>query len=74
MNYFKDKICWITGASSGIGEELAIQLSQYGAQVVLSARNIEALQQVLQKMKQPERHLILPLDLENQNEFPTLCQ
>ncbi len=74
MNYFKNKVVWITGASSGIGEELAIQLSQLGAQVVLSARNKEALQQVLKKMDQPTRHLVLPLDLEKQGEFPSLFQ
>jgi dehydrogenase/reductase SDR family member 7B len=74
MNYFKNKVVWITGASSGIGEELAIQLSQLGAQVVLSARNKEALNLVLQKMDQPTRHLVLPLDLEKQGEFPSLFQ
>ena len=74
MNYFKNKVVWITGASSGIGEELAIQLSQLGAQVVLSARNKEALNLVLQKMDQPTRHLVLPLDLEKQSEFPALSQ
>lgn len=74
MNYFNDKICWVTGASSGIGEELAIQLSQLNARVILSARNKESLQLVLSKMKNPENHIILPLDLEKQNEFPTLFQ
>jgi short-subunit dehydrogenase len=74
MNYFADKIIWITGASSGIGEELAIQLSRSGAKVVLSARNKEVLEQVLTKLNKPENHLILPLDLEKQNEFPVLLQ
>jgi short-subunit dehydrogenase len=74
MNYFKNKVVWITGASSGIGEELAIQLSQSGARVILSARNKESLQLVLQKMNHPERHLVIPLDLEKQYEFPTLSQ
>ncbi len=74
MNYFANKIIWITGASSGIGEELAIQLSHTGAKIVLSSRNKEALEQVLNKMNQPKNHLVLPLDLEKQYEFPTLCQ
>jgi short-subunit dehydrogenase len=74
MNYFENKVVWITGASSGIGEELAIQLSQLGASIVLSARNKETLQQVLKKMNHRTRHLVIPLDLEKQEEFPTLFQ
>ena len=46
---FKSKNIWITGASSGIGEELALQLSAAGANVVISARREEALQAVKAK-------------------------
>jgi len=73
MNYFANKVVWITGASSGIGEELAIQLSRLGARVVLSARNIEALQGVLHKLHEPSKHLIVALDLEKLNEFESHC-
>lgn len=37
---------WIIGASSGIGAAVASQLLQQGAQVILSARNLAALQEV----------------------------
>ncbi len=33
-----DKIAWITGAGSGIGEHTAIQLSEEGYTVILSGR------------------------------------
>lgn len=63
MNW-SNKVVWITGASSGIGEELACQVAQKGGIVVLSSRNEEALNRVRNRLSQPEKHMILPLDLE----------
>jgi NADP-dependent 3-hydroxy acid dehydrogenase YdfG len=40
---FKDKVVVITGASSGIGRELAYQLAEQGAWLSLAARNEERL-------------------------------
>ena len=44
--HFKNEIVWITGASSGIGEELAYSCSKRGAKVILSARNKISLEKV----------------------------
>ncbi len=49
--YFNQKVVWITGASSGIGEALVFELAKQGAQLVLSARNENTLQAVAQKAK-----------------------
>lgn len=43
---FQGKVVWITGASSGIGEQIALHLSKYGAKLILSARNKDKLYQV----------------------------
>jgi short-subunit dehydrogenase len=59
---FKNKTVWITGASSGIGKELAIQLSALGAKVILSARNVDTLNAVKSQLI-GEGHIVLPLDL-----------
>lgn len=43
---FSNKTVWITGASGGIGEALAVLLSKEGAQIILSARRVEELERV----------------------------
>jgi len=43
MNIYKDKICVITGAASGIGRALALSLAESGAQLALSDINAEGL-------------------------------
>ena len=67
---FADKVVWITGASSGIGEALAVEFSRYGARVVLSARREEELERVRQQLVWPENHLVLPLDVTDTDAFP----
>ncbi len=57
---FANKIWWITGASSGIGTALAEGLSQAGAKLVLSGRNVAALKDVAGHCKTPS--LILPFE------------
>ncbi len=42
---FEGQIVLVTGATSGIGKAIAIQLSQCGAKVILSGRNLELLEE-----------------------------
>jgi short-subunit dehydrogenase len=57
---FANQTVWITGASSGIGEALAVAWSREGAKVILSARNVAELERVAQSCP---GSVVLPLDL-----------
>ncbi|XP_040598883.1 dehydrogenase/reductase SDR family member 7 isoform X2 [Mesocricetus auratus] len=61
-------VVWVTGASSGIGEELALQLSKLGVSLVLSARRVQELERVKRRCLEngnikEKDILVLPLDL-----------
>jgi short-subunit dehydrogenase len=57
---FHNKVVWITGASSGIGEALAYAFAAEGALLVLSARREEELQRVA---KSCGNAYVLPFDM-----------
>jgi NAD(P)-dependent dehydrogenase (short-subunit alcohol dehydrogenase family) len=48
--FFGDKVVLITGASSGIGEELAVQLGRACAKLTLAARRADLLEALVQKI------------------------
>ena len=75
MNTYKDKVVWITGASSGIGEALAQAFASEGAKLVLSARRIEELQRVKQSLNFSDSNvLILPFDLSDSSKTNELTE
>lgn len=52
MTTLKNKVVFITGASSGIGEALAHQYAQKGANVVLLARRFELISSLAKKLSE----------------------
>lgn len=72
--YFHQKVVWITGASSGIGEELARQLDRAGARLILSARNVQKLDALKESLQQSDQHMVLPLDLAATSNLSVLTQ
>lgn len=66
---FDNKVVWITGASSGIGEALAHAFAVEGARLVLSSRRPEELERVRAACPRPEAHQIVPLDLTKPESF-----
>ena len=66
---FRDKVVWVTGASSGIGEALALAFSREGARLVLSSRNEAELERVRQNC---ETDLATDRAIMNLNFFGTI--
>lgn len=71
----KNKVVWITGASSGIGEALAKTFASEGARLILSARRDSELQRVKNLLKLADKDvMVLPLDLEDTSKVKDLTQ
>jgi short-subunit dehydrogenase len=67
-----NKIWWITGASSGIGGALAEALAKQRAKLILSGRNVAALNEVAARCDAPS--LVLPFEATDYAAIPALAQ
>lgn len=63
MVSLKDKNILITGASSGIGKATAILFSELGANVIITARNDEKLNETFKALSSSAHHLNINADL-----------
>ena len=76
MAHITGKVIWLTGASSGIGEALAYELSRHKVRLILSARRKEELERVkgnCHPIAQPNIR-ILPLDLGEGSTLPLITE
>ncbi len=70
MGYLDEKVIWITGASSGIGEELVYQLAKKNCKLIISARRENELERV--KANCSEAAIaVLPFDLNDYHNAKT---
>lgn len=67
MKNWNNKLVWITGASSGIGEALCQALDQRGATLILSSRSEEKLKKLRSTLKHADKHHVVPLDVSDSN-------
>jgi short-subunit dehydrogenase len=72
---FRDQVVIVTGASSGIGRALALQLARQGAKVVLAARRAELLEQVAATCRQAGGEaLAIPTDVADETQCKALVE
>ena len=67
MNGFKGKTIWLVGASHGLGREVARQLDQAGAYVILSARSGDALRALADELGRARAVLVDVTDTQSVN-------
>ena len=68
MINLNNKNILITGASSGIGRECAIVLSNAGARIILIGRDLKRLKETKLKLKENKHHII-NMDVTNFDEI-----
>lgn len=66
----RDRVIWLTGASSGIGEALAHALHREGARLILSSRDVDRLRRVKGACVLDAPVEVLPLDLSRSDTLP----
>lgn len=72
---FQDKIIWITGASSGLGEAMAKAFNAEGATLILSSRNKESLLRVQDSFTNKQApSIVLTFDVQKYNDAETVFQ
>jgi short-subunit dehydrogenase len=72
---FFESVIIITGASSGIGAQLALRFAEQGAWLALAARTTESLNKVAKKcQEQGGKAIIIPTDVSDQSQCQNLIQ
>ncbi len=78
-----NQVVWITGASSGIGEALALLMAQKGERLIITGRREERLQTVRERCLSVSKEasvettsecFVLPFDLSQIDEIPNLVK
>ena len=74
MGKLEDKVCIITGASSGIGREIANSFSREGAKLILAARRLDKLDGLANELKKGNETTVVQTDVSNEKDITNLFE
>ena len=69
MGKLENKVCIITGASSGIGREIANSFSREGAKLILAARRLDKLNELANELKKGNETTVVQTDVSNEKDI-----
>lgn len=73
--FFKNKVVWITGASSGIGEALTYEFARQGARLIISSNQQNELEKVQERCVEIGAECFIQyLDVTAINEMPSITE
>jgi short-subunit dehydrogenase len=73
QSFYEHKVVWVTGASSGIGAALVMQLAQFNLKLVISARREEELIKLKAQCSALKAEIfVLPFDLSKLDSFQAI--
>ena len=74
MGKLENKVCIITGASSGIGREIANSFSREGAKLILAARRLDKLDELANELKKGNETTVVQTDVSNEKDITNLFE
>ena len=74
MGKLEGKVCIITGASSGIGKEIAKSFSSEGAKLILAARRLEKLDELANELNKNNETTVVQTDVSREEDITNLFE
>ena len=74
MGKLEGKVCIITGASSGIGKEIAKYFSNEGAKLILAARRLEKLDELADDLNKNNEATVVQTDVSREEDITNLFE
>ena len=74
MGKLEGKVCIVTGASSGIGKEIAKYFSNEGAKLILAARRLDKLNELANDLNKYNETTVVQTDVSKEADITNLFE